>query len=118
LTNGPRSIQCAKVEALGLASLVDLVAYASTVGSGAGKPDAGAFAHVARQLSVAAPRVVFVGDDERCDVEGARAAGMLAVRCQAWTLPTSPTAARAVVRRLADVPAVAAALIEEASNSH
>lgn len=118
LTNGPRSIQAAKVQALGLASLVDVVGYASIIGAGRGKPDPETFAWMARQLSVPASRTVFVGDSEECDVSGAAAAGMLSVRCTAWTASPAPTTARAVVERLRRVPAIASSLIEEASNRH
>lgn len=118
LTNGPRTIQAAKVAALGLAPLVDVIGYASAIGSGRGKPDPEAFAWIARQLSVPATRVVFVGDHEDCDVSGASAAGMLPVRCTAWSASSEPTAARAVVDRLTQVPIVASSLVEEASNRH
>ena len=118
LTNGPQSIQAAKIAALGIAPFVDVVAYASTVGRGEGKPAPEAFAHIARELSVPAARTVFVGDDERCDVAGALAAGMLPVRCLAWHRHAPATAARAAIERLADVPALATSLIQEASKSH
>ncbi|MCC7044661.1 MAG: HAD family hydrolase [Acidobacteria bacterium] len=118
LTNGSHSIQAAKVAALGLAPLVDVVAYASTIGTGRGKPDPDTFAWIARELSVPASRSVFVGDDEQCDVSGAAAAGMLPVRCAVWTSLSAGTAARAVVDRLSQVPAIASSLIEEASNRH
>ena len=119
LTNGPQSIQAAKISALGVAPLVDVVGYASLLGSGGGKPDPDAFAWMARALSVPSSHVVFVGDDERCDVRGAAAAGMLPVRCLAWSSSTSePTAARALVHRLTDVPSVALSLVEEASKRH
>lgn len=118
LTNGPRSIQAAKVASLGLAPLVDVVGYASIVGSGRGKPDADAFAWIARQLSVSAGRAIHVGDDERCDIAGAAAAGMVPVRCAAWTPVAGVTAARAIVDRLSSLPAIASSLIEEAPNRH
>jgi putative hydrolase of the HAD superfamily len=118
LTNGSRTIQAAKVQALGLAPLVDVVGYASTIGTGAGKPDPETFAWMARQLAAPASRTVFVGDSEACDVSGAAAAGMLPVRCIAWTASTGPTIARAVVTRLSRIPAIASSLIEEASNRH
>lgn len=119
LTNGPRSIQAAKVEALGLAPLVDVVGYATAIGTGRGKPDPDAFAWMARTLAVPAARAVFVGDDEHCDVRGATAAGMLPVRCAVWTSPgAEPTTARSIVHRLTEVPAIATSLIEEASNRH
>src|SRR5690606_29595426 len=118
LTNGPQSIQAAKIAALGIAPFVDVVAYAPSVGRGEGKPAPEAFAHIARELSVPAARTVFVGDDERCDVAGALAAGMLPVRCLAWHRHAPATAARAAIERLADVPALATSLIQEASKSH
>lgn len=118
LTNGTPAIQAAKIDALGLAPLVDVVACATTVGRGIGKPDPDAFAHVTRALSVPNHRAVHVGDDEICDVAGARAAGLAPVRCAAWIDLTPPTLARAVVHRLTDIPRVAAALIEEAPNRH
>jgi putative hydrolase of the HAD superfamily len=118
LTNGPRDIQSAKVAALGLASCVDVVGYASTIGTGRGKPEPDTFAWMARTLAVPAARTVFVGDNEQCDIEGARAAGMLAVRCAAW-IPSPPaTTALAVIHRLPHLPAIASSLIEEASNRH
>jgi putative hydrolase of the HAD superfamily len=119
LTNGPKSIQAGKVAALGLAPLVDVVGYATAIGSGGGKPDPDAFAWMARMLAVPASRSVFVGDDEHCDIQGAAAAGMVPVRCTAWTPPgAEPSAARSVIRRLTEVPAIAASLIEEAPNRH
>lgn len=119
LTNGLRSLQAAKVAALGLAPLVDVVGYATAIGSGQGKPDPEVFAWMARTLAVPAARVVFVGDDEHCDVRGAAAAGMVPVRCAVWTSPgAEPTAARSIVHRLTQVPAIASSLVEEASNRH
>jgi FMN phosphatase YigB (HAD superfamily) len=73
---------------------------------------------MARELSVTASRAVFVGDDERCDISGAAAAGMIPIRCVAWTPSSALTAARAVVDRLAQVPVAALSLLEEASNRH
>jgi putative hydrolase of the HAD superfamily len=118
LTNGPRSIQAAKVAALQLAPLVDVVGYASVVGSGRGKPDPDAFAWMARQLAVPACRAIHVGDDERCDVGGAVAAGFVPVRCAVWTPSSDATAARAVIERLGVLPAIATSLIEEAPSRH
>lgn len=119
LTNGARSIQSAKIDALGLAPLVDVVGYASVLGTGGGKPDPDVFAWMARTLSVTARRSVFVGDDETCDMRGAMVAGMVPVRCAAWSpAGGGSTVARAVVGRLSQVPAVATSLIEEAPNRH
>ncbi len=118
VTNGQPTIQARKIDALGVSALVDTVVYAMACGHGGGKPAPEPFAAVARQLDVPPAWTVFVGDDERCDVGGARAAGMLAVRCTAWTSPASATDAHAVVDRLARVPAVAQVLLEEALTRH
>lgn len=118
LTNGQPTIQARKIEALGLAPLVDTVVYAASCGTGEGKPDPETFAEVVRRLGVAAGRTVFVGNDERCDVQGARLAGMRAVRCDVWTPQPAPTAADGVVTRFPDIPVLAHVLLEEASNRH
>lgn len=118
LTNGQPTIQARKIAALGLEPLVQAVVYATACGRGEGKPDPEAFAEVARQLGVSARRTVFVGNDERCDIEGARAAGMLAIRADTWVRQPLDTAAHATVNRLADLSALAHALLEEASNRH
>ena len=119
LTNGPSSIQRAKVIALGVEPLVDVVGYASTIGSGCGKPEPEVFAWMARRLGVRAGRAVFVGDDEYCDIAGAHAAGMVPVRCSAWTGDRrTPTRARLTLRRLSLLPPRAHHLIEEVGNRH
>jgi putative hydrolase of the HAD superfamily len=118
LTNGQPSIQRRKVDALGLAPYVDAIVYAAACGRGLGKPEPEAFAEIARQVQVPASRVVFVGNDERCDVQGAIDAGMRAVRCRVWARAAGPTAAAATIDRLAHVPSVAHALLEEAPNRH
>lgn len=116
LTNGQPSIQQRKISALGLEAHVDAVVYAASHGPG-GKPDGEPFAVVARALGVSASRVVFVGDDERCDVTGAVRAGMLAVRCAVWR-PAGPTAAALTITHLSRVPVSARILLEEASKRH
>mgnify|MGYP001070539495 CR=1 FL=1 len=118
LTNGPRSIQAAKVDALGLAPYVDVIGYASVLGSGRGKPDPDAFAWMARELSAPVRRTIVVGDNESCDIAGALAAGMVPVRCAAWIPAPAETAARVVIDRLSRLPAMAGSLLEEASNRH
>ncbi len=118
LTNGQASIQARKVAALDLERLVDTIVYATTTGSGLGKPDPAPFAEIARRLHVPAARIVCVGNDERCDVEGARLAGMQTIRCDAWVDNPASTVAGARVDRMGDVPAIALALLKEASNCH
>jgi putative hydrolase of the HAD superfamily len=118
LTNGPRDIQVRKIAALGIASSVDAVVFAPEVGRGVGKPDAEPFREIARQLDVPAASAVMVGDDEQCDVLGARAAGMHPVRCGVWRPVDGPTAAVVVIDRLAQVPQVAHALVTGDTTRH
>jgi putative hydrolase of the HAD superfamily len=118
LTNGQRSIQERKIAALGLDRHVDAIVYATSCGRGTGKPEPEPFAAIARALGVPPAQIVFVGDDERCDVRGAHAAGMLAIRCAAWSAVSDVTAAAAIVDRLSRLPAVARVLLEEALNRH
>jgi putative hydrolase of the HAD superfamily len=119
LTNGSPVVQARKVAALGVAGRVDAVVYASEHGNGKGKPEPEPFVEVARRLQVAPARIVFVGDDGRCDVLGANLAGMHPLRCAAWVpagageIPTVP-----VVDRLSSVPTMASVLLEEPSGRH
>lgn len=109
LTNGLPFVQAAKVAALGLDRLVDAVVLAETVVPG-GKPAAGAFGEVLRQLGVDAARAWFVGDDVERDVKGARSAGLRAVWLRprgAQPMPTPrPAFADAVIGHLTQLPAV------------
>jgi putative hydrolase of the HAD superfamily len=118
LTNGQPTIQARKVAALGLESHVDAVTYAMACGRGAGKPESEPFAAIAMRLQVPIAQTVFVGDDERCDVAGALAAGMHAIRCAVWVSLTGSTAAKGVVDHMTQVPGVARTLLEETPNRH
>lgn len=119
LTNGPKLTQARKVAALDLASHVDAIVYATEHGTGAGKPEMAPFVEAARRLGVPCRRVVFVGDDERCDVVGAMQAGMKAVRATAWSgNRRMSTAASHTVTRLSEVPRVAVALLEDTFERH
>jgi putative hydrolase of the HAD superfamily len=118
LTNGPRSTQERKVRALRLSDHVDAIVYASTCGSGAGKPERAPFDTIVHDLGVPPSAAVMVGDDERCDVGGALAAGMQAIRCCVWVMGQPDTQAGAVADRLSRVPELAHALLEEASTRH
>jgi putative hydrolase of the HAD superfamily len=118
LTNGPKDLQERKVRALRLDERVDVVVYATTCGSGRGKPDIEPFHEIVRQLDVAPSAAVVVGDDERCDVGGALAAGLHAIRCCVWVVGDPTTRATAVVNRLSRVPDVAYTLLEEALSRH
>jgi putative hydrolase of the HAD superfamily len=118
LTNGPKDMQERKVRALRLDERVDVVVYATACGSGRGKPDVEPFHEVIRQLGVAPSAAVVVGDDERCDVGGALAAGLQAIRCCVWVVGEPMTRATAVVNRLSRVPDLAHTLLEEALSRH
>ena len=119
LTNGSPVIQARKVAALGVAARVDAVVYATEYGSGAGKPEPEPFAEVARRLKVDPSRVVFVGNDEHCDVAGAAAAGMHPIHCVAWVPAVSDgTPSVPVVDRLTSVPTMARVVLEEPSGRH
>jgi FMN phosphatase YigB (HAD superfamily) len=118
LTNGPKAMQERKVRALRLDERVDVVVYATNCGTGRGKPDVEPFHEVVRQLGVSCSAAVVVGDDERCDVGGALAAGLQAIRCCAWVVGEPTTRAAAVVNRLSRVPDVAHTLLEEVLSRH
>jgi putative hydrolase of the HAD superfamily len=117
VTNGPVGIQAAKVDALGLQPLVDTVVFASCCGLGGGKPSPEAFVAAARRLGVLLPRCVFVGDDPRCDIGGARRVGMKTIRIRqgvhrrVWLADYEE--ADAVTTSLLDVPQLAAGLLGE-----
>ncbi|MEO7275169.1 MAG: HAD family hydrolase [Vicinamibacterales bacterium] len=117
VTNGPVGIQAAKVDTLGIEPLVDTVIYAWTCGLGGGKPSPEPFVTAARRLGVMLPRCVFVGDDPRCDIGGARRVGMKTIRIRrgvhgrAWVAAYEE--ADAVTTSLLDVPQLAARLLGE-----
>ncbi len=78
LTNGDPGVQRRKVEALGLELLVDCVVFAEEHAPH-GKPDRAHFS--SRAAAAASSRACLnVGDDPLCDVMGAHAAGLKAIR--------------------------------------
>ena len=117
VTNGPVGIQAAKVDTLGVEPLVDTVVYASCCGLGGGKPSPEPFVTAARRLGVMLSRCVFVGDDPRCDIGGARRVGMKTIRIRqgvhggAWLAGYEE--ADAVTTSLLDVPRLSAGLLGE-----
>jgi len=117
VTNGPVGIQAAKVDTLGVEPLVDAVVYASICGLGGGKPSPEPFVAAARKLGVILSRCVFVGDDPRRDIGGARRVGMKTIRIRrgvhgrAWLADYEE--ADAVTTSLLDVPQLAAGLLGE-----
>jgi putative hydrolase of the HAD superfamily len=107
LTNGPPEIQRRKIQALELGPFIDVVVFAAEHGSGRGKPEYAPFAEVFGRLDVLPSRAIVVGDDEACDVAGARAMGSFAVRCVSWRAGEAATDAHAVLRRFSTLPALA-----------
>lgn len=79
LTNGDPSVQRRKVDALGLATLVDSVIYAEEH-SFRGKPHPDAFRAALADLAIDRTACVHVGDDPVCDISGAHASGLRAIR--------------------------------------
>lgn len=112
VTNGLPAVQARKVEALGLRRWVDTVVYANAIGSGRGKPEAAPFEAALLRLGVEPGRAVFVGDDETCDVRGAMALGMHAVRVSRHPAADEPhTAADAIVGSLRGAAVAVAHLV-------
>jgi putative hydrolase of the HAD superfamily len=77
LTNGSDSQQNLKLEDIGLADLVDIVATAQ--GLGVGKPATAAFHLTCEALDVQPAEALMIGDNLEVDVLGARAAGLAAL---------------------------------------
>lgn len=119
VTNGIPSLQARKVDALGIARLVDVVVYASEYGSGRGKPDPEPFGAALVRLGVEPRRAVFVGDNEDTDVLGASAVGL-------HTVLVSPRAAdderlsraETIVRSIREVPVAVAPLLQMEWSRH
>src|SRR5581483_10832910 len=119
VTNGFPDLQRRKVEALGLADLVDTVIYAAEHGSGRGKPDPEPFWAALTSVGLTPQCGVFVGDDERCDTFGAARVGLHAIQCAPAGPPMYPSPdAEAVVDRISDVPSVATRIIEQETLRH
>jgi putative hydrolase of the HAD superfamily len=114
LTNGFPEVQRRKVAALGLDSLVDTVIYAHEVG--AGKPDRRVFLAACEALGTEPESTVMAGDDPWNDVDGARRAGLRAIRIRhgmhAGVDAGETGPADATVGTLADVPAEAERLLQ------
>lgn len=118
LTNGSRGVQARKIAALGLVRHVDSVVYATEHGQRQGKPDPEPFVEILSRLGVTPSNAVFVGDDEVCDIGGARRLGLATVRCRVWSAGDFATTADAVVTRLSHLPHLAQRLLEETANRH
>ncbi len=78
LTNGPVVAQRDKLDTLGWEDLFDEAIVTGELP--AGKPDSRAFEAILDALDVPASEAVYVGDQVRTDVHGAKDAGMLAIQ--------------------------------------
>lgn len=91
------------LSSLGLADAFDAVVLPHD--AGVQKPRPGIFLRAAARLNLPPSAMLHVGDDEREDVEGARSAGMHAMR---WSYPLDEAAARRageqLLERLSDGP--------------
>jgi putative hydrolase of the HAD superfamily len=114
LTNGDPAVQRRKLAALGVADLVDAALCAVECGDPRGKPAPVVFLTALDRLGVAPSRAVFVGDDMRADIEGARVVGMKTIHMNAPGLPESLArhcGCPVHLQRLSEVPAVAEQLM-------
>ena len=121
LTNGDPGVQRRKVEALGLELLVDCVVFAEEH-TPHGKPDRAAFLVAVQRLRLHPAQCLNVGDDPLCDVVGAHAAGLKAIRVLSppeshelspdaqWGWPT--TEADATADTVLDAAAIAPLVME------
>jgi putative hydrolase of the HAD superfamily len=79
LTNGVITVQRNKVNLLSITELVDVVVYARENGASFEKPHQQAFTRVCQQLNVDTEEAIMVGDNIKCDIEGALNAGLSVV---------------------------------------
>lgn len=122
LTNGDPAVQRRKIDALGLACLVDSITYAEEHAP-QGKPNRQAFAAAIAQLHARPSQCVYVGDDPVCDVTGAHAVGLRAIRVLAppdWDCELDPcerqwegSEADATIDTVLDVGTVAPLIVQE-----
>ena len=80
VTNGIMEAQANKVRLLGIASYFDHICYARHLGRAHEKPDPMPYSETLAALGVPVSRSVFVGDNPRTDVLGAKRMGMYTVR--------------------------------------
>jgi putative hydrolase of the HAD superfamily len=90
ITNGSIRIQDAKIEALGLREVMDVILISER--EGVRKPDREIFCRAVARLGLHPSEAWFVGDNPEVDVAGAEAAGLRAFwrRSEDWPPPTTP----------------------------
>lgn len=74
ITNGVAEVQYAKLDAIGLRPLFEVILISEI--EGVSKPDPVIFRRAAERLSLPEPACLFVGDNPAVDIIGAEAAGM------------------------------------------
>lgn len=107
ITNGPTPFQERNFAALGVADLFEVVTVSAAVNLR--KPDPAIFAYTLAQMKLPAHAALYVGDNPKADIAGAKAAGMRAI----WRAnPRWPKcdAADAVVHELNELPGLVASL--------
>jgi putative hydrolase of the HAD superfamily len=113
VTNGDTTTQRAKIEATGLAPLVNAILVSGELG--VGKPDPRIFDRALAMLDVPPRQAVHVGDSLEADVAGARASGIGAV----WVnrsgvpAPTGHTKPDHQIRSLAELPTLVDQLLDQ-----
>ena len=109
ITNAELGFQLSKIEAMGIAPRFEHVIASGEVGHA--KPDARIFHAAVERFGVAAEQAAYVGDRLHTDAIGAAEAGLVGV----WLARGEPSTAErdeaaeagvAVIRRLAELPAV------------
>src|SRR5215207_8457884 len=104
VTNGPTEVQRAKLDLLGIGSLVDFVLVSEEFGIA--KPDPEIFREALRLAGVRPEEAIFVGDSVEFDMAGAYATGIPAVwvnrQQRPWPEPGPPPTRQ--IHSLADLP--------------
>ena len=106
ITNGPSSMQRAKLAATGLRHQFALIVVDTEFGHP--KPDPRIFAHAAARIGFAPDELLFVGNSAEADVAGARAAGWTSVYLNAagTPFPASLSAPHYTIRTLTELCAL------------
>ncbi|MDN5742352.1 MAG: HAD family hydrolase [Micrococcaceae bacterium] len=77
ITNGNHEQQAKKIKRIGIEPLLDL--FFSSEQMGHAKPTSSAFILPCEKMGISPSQVLYVGDNFRVDIEGARAAGLQAI---------------------------------------
>lgn len=92
MTNGNHVQQTQKIRRIGLESLVDPVFSSESLGHA--KPSAEAFLIPCESLQLSPKEVLYIGDNYRVDIEGARGAGLSAIHLDRSNTGHDPNALR------------------------